>query len=58
MVGQSVLLGQTAVVDSVVGSMLHFEEKSCSLELVIAAFGIGCNHRFLPLKPESSLPCE
>jgi hypothetical protein len=28
MVGQSVLLGQTAVVDSVVGSMSLFEEKS------------------------------
>jgi hypothetical protein len=28
MVGQSVLLGRTTVVDSVAGSMSHFKEKS------------------------------
>ena len=28
LVGQSIFLGQTAIVDSVVGSMLCFEEKS------------------------------
>jgi hypothetical protein len=32
MVSQSVLLDQPTAVDSMVGSMLRFEEKSCSLE--------------------------
>jgi hypothetical protein len=32
MVGQSVLFGRTATVDSVVGLTSHFKEKSCSLE--------------------------
>jgi hypothetical protein len=32
MVGQSVLLGRAPIVESVVGSISCFEEKSCSLE--------------------------
>jgi hypothetical protein len=31
MVGQSVLLGRTAIVDSMVGSLSHFEGKRWSL---------------------------
>jgi hypothetical protein len=32
MVGQSVLLGRTTAVVSMVGLMPHFEEKSCGIE--------------------------
>jgi hypothetical protein len=32
MVGQSVNQGETATMESMVGLMLHFEEKRCRLE--------------------------